>query len=57
MSEGKRYYWIKLYDSFFDDPQIRMLRKSPQGGELVIIYMEMLLLTMKKSGLFKGGAR
>ena len=42
----KRYYWIKLKDSFFKQLAIKKLRKVAGGDTFVIIYLKMMLLSM-----------
>lgn len=37
--KGKRYYWLKLYDNFFDQAVIKFLRKMPEGDSIVLIYL------------------
>lgn len=34
MSE-KRYYWLKLYDTFFDNKTSKFLRKLPDGDKIL----------------------
>lgn len=50
MSETKRYYWIKLRDNFFEDNAIKKLRKIAGGDIYTIIYLKMLLLSMRDGG-------
>lgn len=56
MAEGKRYYWLKLYDDFFGSLRIKKLRKMAGGDTFVIIYLKMQLKAMKSEGVlqFKG---
>lgn len=56
MAEGKRYYWLKLYDDFFGSLRIKKLRKMAGGDTFVIIYLKMQLKAMKSEGIlqFKG---
>ncbi len=35
MSE-KRYYWLKLYDTFFENKTSKYLRKLPDGDKLLL---------------------
>ena len=48
---GKRYYWLKLQDGFFDSKRIKKLRKLAGGDTYTIIYLKMQLLAMKNSGV------
>lgn len=56
MADGKRYYWLKLYDDFFGSLRIKKLRKMAGGDTYVIIYLKMQLKAMKSDGVltFKG---
>lgn len=51
MSEGKRYYWLKLQDGFFTSKRIKKLRKMAGGDTYTIIYLKMQLLAMKTDGV------
>ena len=51
MAEGKRYYWLKLYDDFFGSMRIKKLRKMAGGDTYVIIYLKMQLKAMKTDGV------
>lgn len=53
MAEGKRYYWLKLHDDFFDSKRIKKLRKMAGGDTYTIIYLKMQLLAMKTDGILK----
>ncbi len=48
--KGKRYYWLKLYDNFFDQAVIKFLRKMPEGDSIVLIYLELLLCSIHSGG-------
>lgn len=50
MSENKKYYWLKLKDSFFADKRIKKLRKIAGGDTYTIIYLKMQLLSLKDEG-------
>ena len=56
MAEGKRYFWLKLYDDFFGSLRIKKLRRMAGGDTYVIIYLKMQLKAMKHDGVlqFKG---
>lgn len=53
MAAGKRYYWLKLHDDFFDSKRIKKLRKMAGGDTYTIIYLKMQLLAMKTDGILK----
>ena len=51
MSEGnKRYYWLKLPEDFFRQKEIKQLRKIAGGSTFTIIYLKMLLRSLKDGG-------
>jgi len=47
---GKRYYWLKLHEHFFDRAVIRYLRKLPDGDTIVLIYLELLCISLCNDG-------
>ena len=47
---GKRNYWIKLQKRFFDEKEIKKLRKIAGGDTFTIIYLKMLLLSLEENG-------
>ena len=49
MSE-KRYYWLKLHEHFFDRAVIKYLRKLPNGETIVLIYLELLCISLCSDG-------
>ena len=51
MSE-KRYYWLKLYDTFFDNKTSKFLRKLPDGDKILLIYLKLQLKLLKSEGIF-----
>lgn len=51
MSE-KRYYWLKLYDTFFDNKTSKYLRKLPDGDKLLLVYLKLQLKLLKSEGIF-----
>lgn len=50
MGETKRYYWLKLPEGFFNQKEIKMLRRVAGGETFIIIYLKMLLTAMKDDG-------
>lgn len=38
MATGKRYYWIKLKDSFMSSDAIDYLMSQPDGANYVVLY-------------------
>lgn len=53
MSDNKRYYWLKLKDTFFEEKTTKFLRKLPDGDKLVITYLKMQLKSLKANGILK----
>lgn len=49
----KRYYWLRLKEGFFDDKNIKFLRRQPNGDRLVIVYLQMQLKSLKTEGIIK----
>lgn len=47
---GKRYYWLKLPDDFFRQKPIKKLRRIAGGDTYTIIYLKMLLVSLKNEG-------
>ena len=47
---AKKYYWLKLKDGWFDSKVIKKLRKIAGGDTYTIIYLKMLLLSLKNEG-------
>ena len=50
MTTNKRYYWIKLKEEFFTDKRIKRLRRISGGDTYTIIYLKLLLLSLKDEG-------
>lgn len=47
---GKRYYWLKLPEDFFRQKPIKKLRRIAGGDTYTIIYLKMLLVSLKNEG-------
>ena len=52
-AEIKRFFWLKLKEDFFDEKSVRYLRKLPQGDSIVIVYLKMLLKSLRDEGMIK----
>lgn len=50
MQNGKRFYWLKLRDDFFGELTTIALRRQPDGDEMCIAYMKMMLYSLKSDG-------
>lgn len=49
---AKRYYWLKLKADWFSDKRIKKLRPIAGGDTHTIIYLKMMLLSLKDEGNF-----
>lgn len=47
---SKRFYWLKLHEHFFDRAVIKYLRKLPEGDTIVLIYLELLCISVSTDG-------
>jgi len=50
MADTKRFYWLKLKDDFFRQKEIKKLRRIAGGDTFTIIYLKMLLRSLKDGG-------
>lgn len=50
MPKAKRYFWLKLKEDFFNQKEIKLLRKIAGGDTYTIIYLKLLLLSLKNDG-------
>lgn len=52
MSENspKRYYWLKLRNTYFSQLEQKKMRKQENGKDMQIIYLRMMLLSIDKGG-------
>lgn len=50
---NKKFYWLKMENTFFDQKEIRKLRRLAGGDTLTIIYLKMQLLSLKKDGVIE----
>ena len=48
---GKRYYWLKLQVSFFQELIIKQLRTLPEGDSIVLLYLKLLLKAINAEGI------
>lgn len=53
MSDNKKYYWLKLKTDFFNQREIKKLRKIAGGDTYTIIYLKLQLLCVKNDGVVK----
>lgn len=50
MATGKRFYWIKLKDSFMSSDEIDYLMSQPDGANYVVLYEMLCLKTINTGG-------
>ena len=50
MSEGKRYYWLKLKRDFFKRHDIRIIESMPNGKDYVLFYLKLLVESVDHEG-------
>lgn len=50
---AKYYFWLKLKEDFFTDKRIKKLRKIAGGDTFTIIYLKLLLLSLKTNGVIE----
>ena len=50
MASVKRFFWLKLKEDFFKQKEIKLLRKIAGGDTHTIIYLKILLLSLKNKG-------
>ena len=53
MGNNKKYFWLKLKDNFFNQKEIKKLRKIAGGDTYTIIYLKLQLLSIKKEGVIE----
>lgn len=47
---AKKYWWLKLKEDFFRQIEIKKLRRIAGGDTYTIIYLKMMLLSLKNEG-------
>ena len=50
MATGKRYYWIKLKESFLNSDAVDFLMSQPDGANYVVLYQILCLKTINTGG-------
>lgn len=53
MATGKRYYWMKLKDSFMTSETVDFLMSQPNGANYVVLYQMLCLKTINTEGRFE----
>ena len=52
---GKRFFWLKLRETFFNETYIKAMRTFKNGDSLVLTYLEMALYSLKTNGIIERG--
>ena len=47
----KKYYYFKLENTFFDQKEIKKLRRIPGGDAYTVIYLKMILSSIETNGV------
>lgn len=50
MSDAKKYYYLKVKDTFFDTEEMKILESQKNGIEYQNLYLKMCLLSLKAGG-------
>lgn len=50
MAVGKRYYWIKLKESFLNSDAVDFLMSQKDGANYVVLYQVLCLKTINTGG-------
>ena len=51
-SKNKRYYWLKLNNTYFNQLEQKKMRRQEHGKDMQIIYLRMMLLSIDKGGVY-----
>lgn len=51
MSVNKRYYWLKMPESFFEEEEAKYIEEQPNGYEYETIYLKLLLKSITSDGI------
>lgn len=51
----KRFFWLKLRETFFNETYIKAMRTFKNGDSLVLTYLEMALYSLKGNGIIERG--
>ena len=50
IKKSKRYYWLKLNNTYFNQLEQKKMRRQKHGKDMQIIYLRMMLLSIDKGG-------
>lgn len=51
----KKFFWLKLRETFFNETYIKAMRTFKNGDSLVLTYLEMALYSLKSNGVIERG--
>lgn len=49
----KRYYWLRLKETFFEEDNIRIIEQQPGGEKYLIFYLKLMLKSIKEDGILR----
>lgn len=44
---AKKYYWLKIQRNFFRQKSVKKLKRTENGSDKVLIYLELLALSLE----------
>ena len=50
LNQSKRYYWLKLQETFFERDEIKIIESMPNGKDYILFYMKLLLKAVHNKG-------
>lgn len=49
----KKYYWLKLKENFFSEPDIKLMKSMQNGKDYMILYLQLQLMSLKSEGILR----
>lgn len=50
---AKRLFWVKLKNDFYAQPEIKLMMAEDQGGDMVVLYQQLLLMSLEFNGFLR----
>lgn len=50
---SKKFYWLKLKEDFFNDPDIKLIKAQKDGKDFLILYLQLQLLSLRNEGILR----
>jgi predicted phage replisome organizer len=50
---SKKYFWLKLKNDFYSQPEIKLMLAGEQGAERVVFYQRLLLMSLEHNGYLR----